>query len=427
MQQPHALRDKSRDWKHPTNDDSAAGDGPQSVNSADSPKVVAMVGSSDALIWGLTTEQRLRRSLKNLEIQAVLRAGEPLPTEGTIVLVRADYAIEDRLITALVDHEPGVVLAVAKDGTRERFAVAAHVDAADAETVAERLAGSRPLTELALAPNLKVVEPGELGSTYNQKLRKREVPFVLEVRDESIRAIENRIFAGAYKGITDFVTKYAWPLPARWVTRQSVRLGLSPNSVTALGLVLVFVTLWLFMQGHFLTGIAVGWLMTFLDTVDGKLARVTLTSSPWGNVFDHGIDLIHPPFWYWAWWYGLHQTVPEAAAMPMLDVALWIVLIGYVVGRLEEGLFIKAFQIQMHTWRPVDSFFRLITARRNPNMAILTVAALFGAPAIGFLLIALWTVLSLLFHAVRITQAFMLHRDGGLKSYLTEPLESEAT
>ena len=45
--------------------------------------------------------------------------------------------------------------------------------------------------------------------------------------------------------------------------------------------------------------------MTFLDTVDGKLARVTLRSSPFGNVYDHSIDLIHPPFWWWAWIVGL--------------------------------------------------------------------------------------------------------------------------
>ena len=44
--------------------------------------------------------------------------------------------------------------------------------------------------------------------------------------------------------------------------------------------------------------------MTFLDTVDGKLARTTLTSSKWGDIFDHGIDLVHPPFWYVAWGAG---------------------------------------------------------------------------------------------------------------------------
>jgi hypothetical protein len=111
-----------------------------------------------------------------------------------------------------------------------------------------------------------------------------------------------------------------------------------------------------------------------------------------------------------------------AAATPLLDVALAINLAGYVVGRLEEGIFIKAFGIQMHTWRPVDSFFRLITARRNPNIVILLVCTLLGAPIMGFLLVALWTVLSLLFHAVRITQGFLVRGEEGLRSYLTEPL-----
>ena len=32
--------------------------------------------------------------------------------------------------------------------------------------------------------------------------------------------------------------------------------------------------------------------MTFLDTVDGKLARCTIASSKLGNIFDHGIDLV---------------------------------------------------------------------------------------------------------------------------------------
>jgi phosphatidylglycerophosphate synthase len=340
--------------------------------------------------------------------------------------MRADYAIEDRLVTALVEHEPGIVLAIGSDDGRSTVAAAAHVEAAEAEAVAALLRAGRVDRAEAEARGLTLLSPVELGTDYNARLRKREIPYVLEVGPQSVKAIENRIFAGAYKGITDFVTKYCWPLPARWVTRQAVRFGWTPNMVTGLSLVLVLVTLWLFMQGHFLTGIAVGWFMTFLDTVDGKLARVTLTSSPWGNVFDHGIDLIHPPFWYWAWWYGLHQTAPEAAILPYLDAALLVVLIGYVVGRLEEGVFIKAFGIQIHIWRPIDSFFRLITARRNPNLAILMVAALFGAPGLGFLLIALWTIFSLAFHALRIVQAFFQRGDGGIHSHLAKPLETTA-
>ena len=389
--------------------------------------VVAMVGHSTIQIWGLTTEERLRRTVKILKVDTVLTEGDILPDAGTVVLIRADYALEDRLVAGLVDHDPGVVLAIDGEAGAPRLPVAAHVDAGDgAEALAYLEAAERdPNTPLPAG----LVQKGvlDVGSAYNRTLRKREVPYALKVGPETLETIENRIFAGAYKGITDFVTKYLWPLPARWVTRQAVKLGLSPNMVTMASLVLVFVTLWLFMQGQFLAGLAVGFVMVFLDTVDGKLARVTLTSSKWGNVFDHGIDLIHPPFWWWAWWYGLHKTMPEAAAAtPLLDVALLIVTVGYVVGRLQEGLFIKAFTIQMHTWRPIDSFFRLITARRNPNISILLVAALFGAPIMGFLLMALWTVLSLLFHAVRITQGFLLRDENGLRSYLTEPFEAKA-
>jgi hypothetical protein len=56
-------------------------------------------------------------------------------------------------------------------------------------------------------------------------------------------------------------------------------------------------------------------------------------------------------------------------------------------------------------WKPIDSRFRLVTARRNPNMAILVVALLFGRPDIGLELVAWWTLASLIFHAVRLAQA----------------------
>jgi hypothetical protein len=58
-----------------------------------------------------------------------------------------------------------------------------------------------------------------------------------------------------------------------------------------------------------------------------------------------------------------------------------------------------------HVWRPFDSRFRLITARRNPNMAILFVSLLAGRPDIGIEMVALWTILSLIVHAVRLAQA----------------------
>src|SRR6185369_4728674 len=143
--------------------------------------------------------------------------------------------------------------------------------------------------------------------------------------------------------------------------------------------------------------------MCFLDTVDGKLARVTLRSTPFGNIFDHGIDLIHPPFWYWAWYEGLMARGNEDPTL--MRLALILIVMGYVGGRLQEGLFTLLFGIEIHIWRPLDSWFREITARRNPNLLILTFAVIFGAPGQGFVAVAFWSAICFMVHTVRILQA----------------------
>ena len=60
----------------------------------------------------------------------------------------------------------------------------------------------------------------------------------------------------------------------------------------------------------------------------------------------------------------------------------------------------------MFTWRPIDAASRLITARRNPNLVILSMFAVAGRPDVGLAAVALWTALCIAFHAVRIAQAF---------------------
>ena len=112
-----------------------------------------------------------------------------------------------------------------------------------------------------------------------------------------------------------------------------------------------------FARGEFGFGLAAAWAMTFLDTVDGKLARVTQNSSPFGHWFDHGLDLSHPPVWWGAWALGLGVSLGSVAAA--------VVLGGYLVGRIVEGIFILVCGFETHSWRRLDSFFRLITARRN--------------------------------------------------------------
>jgi hypothetical protein len=79
--------------------------------------------------------------------------------------------------------------------------------------------------------------------------------------------------------------------------------------------------------------------------------------------------------------------------------------------------------MHIHVWERFDSWFRLITARRNPNMVILFFATLFGQPHIGIILVAWWTILSCLVHAARLAQAEIARARGqAITSWLEEPV-----
>ena len=230
-----------------------------------------------------------------------------------------------------------------------------------------------------------------LADGYNNALRKREPPYLMPLSEAALPAIEQRVFGSSYKGVTDLVTLYVWPRPARWVTRLCANAGITPNQVTSLSLVLVLAAMALFWTGHYALGLVAAWAMTFLDTVDGKLARVTLRSTPFGNYYDHLIDLIHPPFWWWAWIVGL-----PAAGFTLANpgLVLTVIVAGYILQRIEEGVFIACFGIEMHIWQRFDSRFRLITARRNPNLLLLTASVLIGRPDLGIVAVAIWTAVS---------------------------------
>src|SRR3546814_14240085 len=79
---------------------------------------------------------------------------------------------------------------------------------------------------------------------------------------------------------------------------------------------------------------------------------------------------------------------------------------------LFRSLFLKDCSMDIHVWENFDSQFRLVTARRNPNIAILFVATLAGRPDIGLIALAWWTVISLVVHAVRLVQAYAARRAG---------------
>jgi phosphatidylglycerophosphate synthase len=360
-----------------------------------------LLHESPVRLYGLTGRERLRRVLARLGVE-LLGPGAPPPAGGLIL--RGDHLYDERVLAGLA-RSPDTVLV---DGTGQ--AVAAHLAAITPDMLAAFATGGVPA-------GLAVRDPGALADAVQERLRKRARPYVVPVRAAERDALERRLYGGAYKGVTDLVTKFVWPRPALAATRACARAGITPNQVTLASLLLAVLAGIAFWRGAWLAGLLAGWSMTFLDTVDGKLARVTVTSSRLGDVLDHGLDLVHPPLWYAAWGAGLAHYHPPGD----VGTLVWVIVAGYVLGRLAEGAFqVWCARFSLFVWRPFDSLNRLVTARRNPCLLLLTPAAALGAPDWGLFAVAVWTVASSAVLWVRVAQAGAARLRGPLRSWLED-------
>lgn len=378
------------------------------------PAQVRLVGRSDVRIWDTNPAARLERAFSKAGATDVGDLTAAPPRSGPVVLVRADAVLDGPVIEGLL-RARDVVLVGDQVGAGEPLAAVAPAGRVD-EVAAWLERGSLD----DLPPGLTPVRPRELCSSYWGALRKREIPYAMRATPDRLRATEWRVFMGTYKGATDLVTKWLWPVPAFWGTKLCLRLGITPNMVTLAGLALVVAAYFLFREGQWAAGLAAGWAMALLDTIDGKLARVTMTSSRFGDILDHGIDLIHPPFWYVAWYMGLSATAAGLSAV-VLEWSLGVIIAGYVVLRLIEGVFKAVYGMHIHVWRRFDTWFRLVVSRRNPNLILLTAGALIGRPDLGLLAVAVWTAISVVVHVVQLGQAtFSARRNGWPRSWLAE-------
>lgn len=375
---------------------------------APSTPAFAAVGDNATLLWGMTSAERIARIARANGLVARDATGEVRP----LLLANTAFAFDPAWLRHIASN-PGTVLTL---GGVPALAVISDPEEARQIEAAMRASAPAPATT---SLHLLAFEDGP--TIENKALRKRETPFLMPLRPDTVRQIERASYFGAYKGVTDVLTKYLWPEWALVLTRMSARMGLTPNMITTIGALCCVVATWCFALGNYWSGMALGLVFMVLDTVDGKLARCTITSSAWGNVFDHGMDLVHPPFWWWFWATGLVHW-----GLAYDDATFWwvqgAIQGGYIVQRLIEGAFIaQNGGMHIHVWQRFDSRFRLITARRNPNMVILFVSMLFARPDIGLVAVAWWTALSCAVHAIRLMQAWGVRARGGtIRSWLSD-------
>ncbi len=240
---------------------------------------------------------------------------------------------------------------------------------------------------------------------------RRSLPFYvfLVASPGKVAEIERFLFWSNYKGSTDLFTRYVYP-PLVWLmVRPLARARVHPNWVTIASIVMTFAAIPFFARGDFVIGFALAYGMSVLDSVDGKLARLTFTDSPIGNILDHGLDIVHPPLWYLSWAFGL--GLADQPWSSGLGIAAILIFALYVLDRLILKIYPRFFGRGFHTHSKLDASVRTIIARRNITLPVFLLGWAFGLGIEAFYLITIWQGLTAAYHGLRTAWIIGIRRE----------------
>ncbi len=314
--------------------------------------------------------------------------------DGPIIVVRGD-AVYDARLYAELSAAPGPLQLT--DGGRPiglaKLNVAAHTPAAGSSLLAD------PLTGGPAAPRREL---GELPRSI-AALRRHLTPYWTPVASATDRSQAKRlILDAAQKGVLDFPARFLHPWPENRLAEWAANRRLTPNQITIVSAVIGFVATYLFAVQAFGAALGCAVLAGILDGVDGKLARIKLLSSPFGDRLDHTLDVSFEFSWYIALGWGL-----TAAGADHALVTGFAILALMIAARALSGVYLALTGYQIHDHTTFDRAVRLIAGRRNIYVVILVIGYFAGALAGAFELVLWWAAATVGVYAARIGVALV--------------------
>jgi phosphatidylglycerophosphate synthase len=367
-------------------------------------------GDCSRLTGGITLAERLYRQLQELDDIAsivVLKPPQlvvPLPsrrirknvefitapganawemlrnTSGQLdrrcLVIGANLLIDQRLLEWLA-RQPGDVLLTDREGNPPEIAGCIHREV---------------LEDTDLQNRNSIVAVSRLPSYW--ETMHGDVPLHLmrieEARDEEL----------AWEVLLDHIQRRTQELPSRYFDipfeNRLVRLlaptAISANQVTILTTLLGFLVAVLYAEGWLRVGVLLAILVEVLDGVDGKLARITRTTSNLGEQ-EHILDFFYENSWYLALgFFFARQDLPHAFIGAVAMVAFDLTdNIAYALLDVKWGR-------SLDNVNPFLQRFRLIGGRRNIYTWIFLPGFFFNVAPVAFAVAIVWAGVTATIH-----------------------------
>jgi phosphatidylglycerophosphate synthase len=294
------------------------------------------------------------------------------------IAVAADLLIDERILVWLTAQTTDVMLSP-RPGERPETAAMLHAESLDARSIEDA--------------RIKVVAADSLPAYWESM--HGEVPLHLR------RIASDRDAEDAWRILLDYIQRRTLELPARYfdpffenlIVRRLAPTAITANQVTLVTTALGFAVAGLYLTGWLRLGVLLAIFVEVLDGVDGKLARITRTTSKAGE-YEHILDF----FYENSWWLALGRFLSRNGS-PFA----WTAALLMVVFDLTDNIVYSIADVRWH--RSVDyatpllARFRLIAGRRNIYTWIFLPGFFLGAPAFSFYLAVAWAGVTAAIHA----------------------------
>lgn len=247
----------------------------------------------------------------------------------------------------------------------------------------------------------RVIDVGQLPA-YLPDQRRTLRPYWTPITNAEDQARAADFLIGAtQKGVLDFPARYLHPIPEDRLTRWLAPTPITPNQITVLTGVLGFAATYLFATGAFGPALALALLVNVLDGVDGKLARVKLLTSRFGDRLDHVLDVTFEFSWYLGLGWGLMSLTGERWPL-VAGFALIAIMLGC---RAVSGIYKALSGRQIHDHTAFDRAVRLVAGRRNIYVLILVAGWAVGSLGGAFRVTLGWGAATLAVYVARTIMA----------------------
>ncbi|MEE2658459.1 MAG: CDP-alcohol phosphatidyltransferase family protein [Candidatus Latescibacterota bacterium] len=308
----------------------------------------------------------------------------------SILAIEGDVLYDDRILNLLfaggddemVGDEQGAAARLSADSVR-------------------RLDPQAPSLASACAAVLPSVPVSQLD-TYVADLRLTMAPIRVRLTERSqLREVDHLLYHRTFKGVIDIVASHGYYRLVRGITRWLSRTSLTPNFFTVISILGIWIAVPCFTVGSLWAGVIAAWIGVIFDSVDGKLARLTLQLSDTMGTVEHLTAVPGLGLWFVALgWHFSGGEILDLTRTPAL--ACWVLVLCFVMDKMLSGLFKFIVGSELFDFACIDALFHGIAARRNIHLLMLTVGVTLSLAEQAYVAMAIAMVLTMLFHTVRV-------------------------